>query len=221
MAVGARAAGWCGSALALLAVAPCPAAAVDLFGDRVAIHGFARTEIRVLSQNYDPSDDWYLGQLAHSLNVEIELDLAPNGLGPFDSIELFARGEVRFDCIWADGCGIFDSRKYFGDTPTHSPTGALTDGFRETRTGVVTYRPRMPVHQGNLLVPFWDTPRYEPLLALGGGNLEGTLGPVLDPLPLAAWKRISDGSTSRVSCSRPGTARSRSARSPRSRRSRT
>jgi hypothetical protein len=177
----------------LAALGGAPAGAIDLFDEHLEIHGFARSEARVHSRNFNPAGDWYLAQLAQTLNVELELDVAPDGFGPFDSIAAFGRVEVRFDCVWADGCGVFDSRKYFGDTASHAPTGALTDGFRETKTGVVTYRPAIPMHEGNHLVPFWETPRYEPLLAFGGGNLEGTLGPVLDPLPLAAWKRIPGG----------------------------
>ena len=55
------------------------------------------------------SDDWDLSQWWNILSLEIEANVAPDGIGPFDVISIFGRIEVRYDCVWTGGCSMFDS----------------------------------------------------------------------------------------------------------------
>ncbi|MGI9432828.1 MAG: DUF1302 family protein, partial [Myxococcota bacterium] len=85
------------------------ATAVSLADGRVEVHGFYEAQVRSMVRDYDFSDDWDLTQWWNILNIEIEADIAPEGVGPFDLVTLFARVEVRYDCVWTQACGIFNS----------------------------------------------------------------------------------------------------------------
>jgi len=196
---------------------PRPSAALEAFDGRVQVHGFYRKETRVLSKNFGPGNDWFLAQLAHTLNLEVEADILDRPIGPIDRISGFARIEVRFDCIWADGCGIFNSRKYFGDdsrsrdldlmidqggdaTMLHAPTDVLTDGTGRTKTGVLDIPGAVPsrAHKGNELIPFFRAPSFDPLFDIAGEelaseNLRRLFQGSLDVVPLIASKKIPGG----------------------------
>ena len=88
---------------------PGEARAVELMDGRVEVHGFYEAQIRSMVRDYDFSDDWDLTQWWNILNIEIEADIAPDGIGPFDLISVFGRIEVRYDCVWTGACGIFSS----------------------------------------------------------------------------------------------------------------
>ena len=101
---------WCGAVVALaLAGFGQSAAAVDFADGRIEAHGFYEAQIRSIVRDYDFSDDWDLTQWWNIVNIEVEADVAPDGFGPFDLITLFARVEVRYDCVWTRACGIFHS----------------------------------------------------------------------------------------------------------------
>jgi len=196
---------------------PRPSAALEAFDGRVQVHGFYRKETRVLSKNFGPGNDWFLAQLAHTLNLEVEADILDRPIGPIGRISGFARVEVRFDCIWADGCGIFNSRKYFGDdsrsrdldlmieqggdaTMLHAPTDVLTDGTGRTKTGFLDIPGAVPsrAHEGNELIPFFRAPSFDPLFDIAGEELASeNLGNLfrgsLDVVPLIASKKIPGG----------------------------
>jgi len=196
---------------------PRPAEALEAFDGRVQVHGFYRKETRVLSKNFGPGNDWFLAQLAHTLNLEVEADILDRPIGPIGRISGFARIEVRFDCIWADGCGIFNSRKYFGDdsrsrdldlmidqggdaTMLHAPTDVLTDGTGRTKTGILDIPGEVPsrAHEGNELIPFFRAPSFDPLFDIAGEelaseNLRRLFQGSLDVVPLIASKKITGG----------------------------
>jgi len=196
---------------------PRPSEALEAFEGRVQLHGFYRQETRVLSKNFGPGNDWFLAQLAHTLNLELEVDILDRPVGPIDRISGFARVEVRFDCIWADGCGIFNSRKYFGDdsrardldrmielggrgTKLKAPTDVLTDGTGRTKTGILDVPGAVsrPAHRGNELIPFFRAPSFDPLFDIAGEelasrNLRRIFQDTLDVVPLVAAKKISGG----------------------------
>ena len=90
-------------------VLPSETRAVDLMDGRVEVHGFYEAQVRSMVRDYDFSDDWDLTQWWNILNIEIEADVAPDGIGPFDLISVFGRIEVRYDCVWTGACGIFSS----------------------------------------------------------------------------------------------------------------
>ena len=116
-------------ALGALALLGSPAAAIEFFDDRLAIHGFYGQQFRVIGNNFDTREPWDLTQWYHILNLEIEADIAPDGVGPFDLISAFSRIEVRFDCVWIRGCGIFGTANTYGDRARRLPK-RLLDGRR-------------------------------------------------------------------------------------------
>jgi hypothetical protein len=130
MPAGDRRQGWAGTAgLALLFVlASGRAVAFEFFDGRVDVHGFYKTEIRSIARDYDRTDGWDVTQWAHILNVEVEVDIAPDGVGPFDWLSAFGRVEVRYDCVWTHACGAFPSADAYGN---RSKRGRLPKRLRD------------------------------------------------------------------------------------------
>jgi hypothetical protein len=137
MRAGTRLAAVLAIALASAALAG-SAAAFDFFEGRLNVHGFYETQMRSIARDFESGDDWDLTQWYHILNVEVEGDLAPDGLGPFDVVEAYARLEARYDCVWTRGCGLFSPADAFGDRAARVPK-RLGDGHRAgfRSTGVV------------------------------------------------------------------------------------
>ncbi len=113
-------AGCAAGAMLLLSVA-LPAHALEFFDRRLQIHGFYEQQIRSIWEDFSGSNDWDLSQWYHVLDLEIEAEIAPDGFGPFDQIGAFARLEVRFDCVWSRGCGLFPNVDVYGDRPGRLP----------------------------------------------------------------------------------------------------
>ncbi len=93
------------------------AAAIEFWDDRVSVHGYYETTLRVIGEDFSGDDDWDVTQWVHVLNMEIEAEIAPDGWGPFDLVSAFARIEIRFDCVWRRNCYITDSADLVGDRP--------------------------------------------------------------------------------------------------------
>ena len=108
-------------ALSVLAFLASPAAAIEFWEERVAIHGFYAQQIRSLVRDFSFEDDFDLAQWYHVLNLEIEVDVAPEGFGPFDLVSAFGRIEVRYDCVWRRACGIFSGADAYGDRARKLP----------------------------------------------------------------------------------------------------
>jgi hypothetical protein len=102
-----------------------PASAFEAWDGRLQVHGFGETIARTISSNY--TDDWDLTQWQFLLNVEIELDIAPDGWGPFTAISAYSRLEVRYDCVWRRACSLFENANVYGDRAVRGPNW-LTDG---------------------------------------------------------------------------------------------
>jgi len=121
----ALAAGWALSASR-------PARAVDLFDKRVEIHGFFEEQVRGMARNFNKNDGWDLTQWYNVLSVETDLNVFPDGIGPFDLVSGFMRLEARFDCVWYHGCGMFRSVDTFGNSAKKFPgriSGARNSGY--------------------------------------------------------------------------------------------
>jgi hypothetical protein len=136
-----------GALLGAALLAPARTAAFEFFDGRIAIHGFYEAQLRGIARDMSANDDWDLTQWYNVLNVEIDVDIAPDGFGPFDLISGFARVEARYDCIWTGGCGIFDSVNTYGNNAKRFPyryadgresglTGAVFTGDRRLRHGI-------------------------------------------------------------------------------------
>jgi hypothetical protein len=102
-----------GLAVSALALAE-PALALEALDGRLEVHGYYEAQIRSIVRDFDFSDDWDLTQWWNVLNLEIEAAVAPDGWGPFDSINVFGRIEVRYDCVWTRACSFFDSANAYG-----------------------------------------------------------------------------------------------------------
>ena len=103
---------------------------------KVALHGSFDMQLRWLSDDFD-ANDWYMSQWANTLNLELELNLFPDGIGPFDVLSGFVRVEARYECVFT-GCGIGGTHRWFGDRAHHAPARNWRDGIT---TGFVNNTP--------------------------------------------------------------------------------
>jgi hypothetical protein len=119
------------TSLALLAAfaAAGRADAAEVAGIQVELHGFYELQLRGIARDFDVSDDLDLTQWYNVFGVEAEFDFAPNGWGPFDVLQGFLRVEVRYDCVWTHGCGVFSSANAYGDRAHRLPK-RVADGRR-------------------------------------------------------------------------------------------
>jgi hypothetical protein len=162
-----------------------PAAAIEFWDDRIAIHGFYGMQVRSIANNFDYQDGWDLTQWYHILNLEIEADIAPDGIGPLDLVSLFGRIEIRYDCVWTRGCGIFSSANTYGDRPKRLPErllGARRSGYTMQAFTGDTRRFRQYTDPSQLSFNLRDlpTPSREPLtfsFIPGLENLSASTGP--------------------------------------------
>ncbi|MED5262661.1 MAG: DUF1302 family protein [Myxococcota bacterium] len=107
------------------------ASAFEFFDGRLEAHGYFESQLRFMSRDFQDSPDmtqWY-----NVFNLEIELDIAPDGFGPFDLLQAYVRAEVRFDCIYIDGCGMWPDQPY-GNNPGQLPK-RLSDGRQRLSRG--------------------------------------------------------------------------------------
>ncbi len=124
---------WALPAVAPLALLAGRAAAIDveLPGERkLEIHGYY--ELRLVGLGDDlPSNGVTFSQFRHILNLETEVGLFPDGIGPFDLMSIYARTAVRYDCIYTHACGLFPSANAWGDLDR--PPDRLPYNIRDAR----------------------------------------------------------------------------------------
>jgi hypothetical protein len=130
-----------------LALGSTPAAAFTFFDGKLEVHGFAAEQIRGLAKNLNPDQEFDLAQWYNVFDLELEAKPFPNGIGPLEIVEFYARFEARYDCIWTHGCGMFPSVDTYGNRADHLPprlidgryrgfAGQLTNGDRRYFTQV-------------------------------------------------------------------------------------
>jgi hypothetical protein len=151
-------------------------------GHDIQVHGFYEMQLRALSDGFR-SDRWFLSQWSNVLDLEIELDLAPDGFGPFDLASAFVRAEVRMECVYRSVCGLDPSLRLYGDDARRQVPN-LTDG---ERTGYVGFLPAppdsdfasSPIHDENgTLVDLTKFSPFDQILRLGATNVDATFAPV-------------------------------------------
>lgn len=119
--------GWWLAASFVFATFLCPglSRAFSFADGMINVHGYGEVQLRGLSNNFSESLD--LAQWYNVLNVEIEADLLPNGLGPISKASAFVRLEGRYDCVYSHGCGTLSSADVYGDRgkalPKHRSNG--------------------------------------------------------------------------------------------------
>ena len=111
---GARTRAVLGAAALWLAWTP-PAAAFEFFDGRLEVHGFFEQQVRAVGRNLDPGDGIVLAQWYNVLNLEVEANLFPDGIGPFEIVEFFARIDARYDCVWTHACSLASGVETFGN----------------------------------------------------------------------------------------------------------
>jgi hypothetical protein len=109
-----------------------PALAIEFWDERVQIHGFYETRMSFGWEDFSRGNSIDMYGWLHVLNVETEVEIAPDGWGPFDMIAAFARVEVKYDCVWNHACGVFPSVDAFGNDPGNLPERVQTGN----RTGI-------------------------------------------------------------------------------------
>jgi len=112
-----------------------PGIAFDALNGRIQAHGFFESQLRVISEDY--TDHWDVTQWYNIFNLEVEADIVRNTWGPIDLLSAYVRVEVRFDCIYSRGCGMFRSVNLYGDRAKSLPD-RLNDATHGTRHGVIT-----------------------------------------------------------------------------------
>lgn len=117
-----------------LAIAPF-ARAAEFMDGRVELHGFAEVQLRALDEKF--SEELDLAQWYNILNLELEVDLAPEGFGPFDLVTGYVRAEGRYDAIYSEGFAqLFPSLNAYGDHSRRLPK-RLRDAKDKEYSGVV------------------------------------------------------------------------------------
>ena len=173
----------CALALSVVLLLPGAARAIE-FGEGFAeIHGFYQMEFRGIANQFEFTN-FNPHQWAHTINVEAEFDLAPDGIGPFSLIQAFIRVEGRYDCVWNSMCHIATGQRLWGDEANRAPS-QFTNGKSSGRTGLFRNinSPAEDVHgSGARLVGLEEIPPLDGIFALGGDSaaaaLERTLAPI-------------------------------------------
>ncbi|MEN8185275.1 MAG: hypothetical protein ABFS46_22355, partial [Myxococcota bacterium] len=116
------------------------APAFEFAEGRVQVHGFYEAQVRSMVRDFDFSDRWDLTQWYNVLNIEVDWDVAPDGIGPLALISAFGRVEVRYDCVWSHACGTFPSANAYGSrgeavTTLISP-GVAREGLEAVATAM-------------------------------------------------------------------------------------
>ena len=107
-------------ALLLLSnAATTPSGAFELLDGKVEAHGFFESQLRVLNEDF--SEDWDVAQWYQVFNVEIELDLIDDTTMGIDLLSAFIRLEVRYDCVYSQGCGLFEGINAYGNDSKSLP----------------------------------------------------------------------------------------------------
>ncbi|HME71159.1 MAG TPA: hypothetical protein VKM54_15000, partial [Myxococcota bacterium] len=160
------------------------ASAIDFLDGRIQIHGYTQEAFRMISDSFN-LDSFYVSQWTTALNLETDIDLAPNGFGPFSQAKIYLRGQVQYDCVYTKLCGLSRSYDLFGDRAVRAAPN-FTNGRTSGYTGILPdpQNPSVPVQPDGRFGNFTTIPPFNTLLALGGGAagpaVQRTLGLVLD-----------------------------------------
>jgi len=87
----------------------------DLPGERkFSIHGFYESRLLFVGSEL-PMNGATWSSLRQVLSTEVELQIFPDGFGPFDSMFMFTRFFVSYECIYTYACGTANSADSYGD----------------------------------------------------------------------------------------------------------
>ncbi|NRA02350.1 MAG: hypothetical protein HRU00_07085, partial [Myxococcales bacterium] len=119
-----RLAGIVGVWLAALLLQPAQALEFELPGERlVEIHGFYELRLRFFGEDL-PANGATLSQFRHVLNLETEVDIMPEGWGPFDTMIAFTRWIASYETVYHKGIPPLAGANSYGGhyrTPSRNP----------------------------------------------------------------------------------------------------
>ena len=95
------------------------ARAIEALDGRVQFHGFTELQLRALDEKF--AEELDLAQWYNVLNLELEFDIAPDGIGPIDLLSAYIRVEARYDAIYSNGFYMFPSVNTYGDDAENLP----------------------------------------------------------------------------------------------------
>ncbi len=125
-----------GLVVALL-LAAAPVQAFEAFDGRLQAHGFYESQFRAI--NADFAEQWDVTQWYQVFNLELEFDLLQDRVGMVDLLSAYVRAEVRYDCIYSNGCGMFRGMNTFGDQSKSLPR-RLQNATVQTSSGDIPIR---------------------------------------------------------------------------------
>jgi hypothetical protein len=134
---GARSVSRCIWGLALGLLLASQAQAFEAFDGRLQAHGFYEMQLRAMNADY--SEDWDATQWYNVFNLELELDLLQDTVGILDLLSAYVRAEVRYDCIYSSGCGMFRSMNTYGDRSKSLPR-RLSNATSQVNSGEIPIR---------------------------------------------------------------------------------
>jgi hypothetical protein len=167
----------------VLGLAARPAPAYELGDGFMELHGFYQMEFRGIADGFELTD-YNPHQWAHTLNVEAEFDLLPDGWGPISLLQGFVRVEARYDCVWQSMCHIATGQRLWGNEANRAPK-QFTDGRSSGYSG--RFRnpgsPSRKVHgSGARLVELIEIPPLDTLLGIGGDATAAAVDRLFAPI---------------------------------------
>ena len=120
--------------VATFLVAAGPGRALDALDGRIEVHGFFESQMSVISDDF--AGEYDLAQWQQVLNIEIEVDVLPDGWGYIDLLQAYVRIEGRYDCVYTRGCGMFQGANTYGDKAKHLPE-RIASGHQSLFTGAI------------------------------------------------------------------------------------
>jgi len=196
------------SALALVVASSFAAGSAwgfDAFDGRLEAHGAFASQVRAM--NADFSEDWDVTQWYNVFTLELEFDLIQDTVGPIDLLSGFIRAEVRYDCVYSRGCGMFRSMNAYGDRSKSLPRRLMPSDKAVRHAGRIRIfnEPSEDLNGNGVLDPGEDL-NDNAFLDLGAsGRLSGSntdpFGPGREPtLSLFANAAGADGFTPAQDC---------------------
>jgi hypothetical protein len=144
------------------------ARSVEALDGRVQFHGFTELQLRALNEKFDEELD--LAQWYNVLNLELEFDIAPDGIGPIDLMSAYVRAEARYDAIYSNGFYMFPSIDTYGDESENLPK-RLRDGEDKEMGGVIRASDRFGEFKARRITDRDPTALVPPVINVPPGNI--------------------------------------------------
>jgi hypothetical protein len=162
---------------------------VELPGERKAeIHGFYETRLQFFGEDA-PANGMTFSVFRHVVNLETDIEMFPDGVGPFDTMVGYTRWIISYECIYEHACATFDSADSFGGDERDAEREPQFFKHARTRTPFIggvypqLYYPRTLRTTRERITP---GERYRGIL-----NPDGVF---TNPFPLAAFANLNQRS---------------------------